>query len=121
MVAVGEEELICDFAETYHVLDWRALPLKTAAVLASGLDADSRIRRKISGEKLTMDTALLAAALDRLKVLVWQNTEDGLHGRNYPKSTYDALRGRLPSPKRVTAFRTAEDFEAARARIAEGG
>ena len=30
-----EDELICDMAETYHVLNWRELPLKTAAILAS--------------------------------------------------------------------------------------
>lgn len=37
MVAVDEEALICDFAETYNILDWRELPCRTAAILASGL------------------------------------------------------------------------------------
>lgn len=120
MVAVGEEELICDFAETYHVLAWRELPLKTAAVLAAGLRDDSRIKQKLKGERVDLTTALLAAALDRLKLLVWQNTDDGLHGRNMPKSTFDALTGRGPRNARVTGFRSPEAFEAARARIIEG-
>ncbi|MBO7722484.1 MAG: hypothetical protein J6S27_01735 [Thermoguttaceae bacterium] len=31
MVREDETALICDLAETYHILDWRALPLRTAA------------------------------------------------------------------------------------------
>lgn len=121
MVAVGEEDLICDFAQTYHVLDWRALPLKTAAVLAAGLPPDSRIMRRLTGERIGLTDALLASALDRLKLLVWQNTEDGHKGRNMPESTYEVLTGRSHSAKKVRSFRTPEDFEAARARIMEGG
>lgn len=121
MVAVGEEELICDLAETYHVLDWRALPLKTAAILAAGLEGSSRIRRKMAGEREDLRTLLLAAMLDKLKLLVWQNTEDGMHGRNMPKSTYDALTGQRAKAKRVRGFQSPEAFEAARARIMEGG
>ena len=121
MVAVGEEDLICDFAQTYHVLDWRALPPKTAAALAAGLPPDSRVMRRLTGERVSLTDALLAAALDRLKLLVWQNTEDGRSGRNVPPSTYDALTGRGEPTKRVRGFRTSEDFEAARARIIKGG
>lgn len=121
MAAVGEDELICDFAETYHVLEWRELPLKTAAALACGLRPDSRIIQKLTGERVNMHTALIAAVLDRLKILVWQNTEDGRSGRNPPKSTYDALTGHGPRQPQVRGFRSPEAFEAARARIMEGG
>lgn len=121
MVAVGENELICDFAETYHVLDWRGLPLKTAAILAAGLREDSRVRRKLTGERVSMETALMAAMLDRLKLLVWQNTEDGLHGKNMPSSTYEALTGCGTQKNRIRSFRSPEDFEAARDRIIKGG
>ena len=34
LVSRCEDELICDMAETYHVLNWRELPLKTAAIAA---------------------------------------------------------------------------------------
>ena len=37
-------------AETYGVYDLRALPLQTAAVLAQGLRADSRIMTKLIAE-----------------------------------------------------------------------
>lgn len=42
MVALGEDSLICDFAQFYH-MDYRELSLEYAAVLAHGLPADSRI------------------------------------------------------------------------------
>ena len=34
MAALAPDELVCDMAETYHVLDWRALGLPLAATLA---------------------------------------------------------------------------------------
>ena len=36
MAARFPEELVCDMAETYHVLNWRALGLPLAATLAAG-------------------------------------------------------------------------------------
>ena len=50
MAAGGGDELICDFAEYYNVLDWRALPLPLAAVLAAGLPEGSRSVRRLAGE-----------------------------------------------------------------------
>lgn len=51
MILTDEDALICDLAETYHVLDYRALPLKTAAALASGLRADARIFEVLKKQK----------------------------------------------------------------------
>ena len=59
MISLDESALICDFAETYHILDYRALPLKLAAVLACGLRDDSRIKMKLAGMKLNPETMLL--------------------------------------------------------------
>lgn len=42
MVAVGEDLMICDFAQYYH-MDYRELPLEYAGILAYGLPAESRI------------------------------------------------------------------------------
>ena len=42
MAALAPDELVCDMAETYHVLDWRALGLPLAATLAGGLRETSR-------------------------------------------------------------------------------
>lgn len=51
MIADGEDELICDLAETYQILHYRTIALPLLATLAAGLREDSRIRKKQSGVK----------------------------------------------------------------------
>lgn len=112
LVGRCEEELICDMAETYHVFNWRELPLRTAAILANGLHQDSRCFRKMNGQKLRSDEYVNLAILDELRVLVWLNTKDAAKGKNQPESI---LKNMLePKNKKVTGFRTAEEFEARR-------
>lgn len=91
MVGLDEGALTCDFAETYHVLNWRALPARTAATLAMGLGPDSRIIRKMAGVTTSIHTMLLAIIADALHVLVWQNTKDGVKGRNRPPMIAERL------------------------------
>ena len=74
MVGLDEGALICDFAEVYHVYDWRRLPASTAATLAMGLGPDSRIMRKISGTPVPMDTLLLAMITDCVRILAWRQS-----------------------------------------------
>lgn len=121
MVATDENALICDFAETYKILDYKGLPLRLAAVLASGLRDESRIKMKLSGSHIDKTTALLAAAVDRLSMLVWAKTKDAENNRNRPKSML-AMLLKTDGPKEdLETFDTAEDFEAARKRIIQGG
>lgn len=49
MLSADRDALICDMAETYHIYDVRALPVKMLATLACGLRDDSRIKLKITG------------------------------------------------------------------------
>lgn len=116
MLRTDETALICDLAETYGVLDWKALPLHTVAALSSGLRENSRIKMKLSGQKIDSETALMAAALDRLTTLVWFRTKDGVKGRNRPESVLAKLteEKHQPREKDFQTFRTPEDFEAAR-------
>lgn len=107
MVGLDEEALICDFAEAYHVFDWRSLPVKTAATLAMGLGADSRIMRKISGVSYTMETLLLATIADALQILVWQNTENGRKDINKPKLISEIL---TETPKESEGFDSVAEF-----------
>lgn len=117
MIATDEDALVCDFAETYHVLDYRALPVKTAAALAFGLGDDSRIKRIISGASATTDTVFSAAIVDRLSLLVWAQTEDGRKGRNRPKSLLDALSGVSEEKDDVVTYESGDDFERARQKL----
>ena len=107
MVGLDEDALTCDFAEVYHVLDWRALPARTAATLAMGLGQESRIMRQLSGVPVTIQTLLLAAITDALHVLVWQNTKDGAKGRNKPTLIAEKL---METQHEEIGFDTVEDF-----------
>ena len=113
-----EDELICDMAETYHVLDWRELPLKTAAVLASGLHQDSRCFRKLNGQKLRSDENLLFAILDELRLIRWLNTADAAKGKNRPESVLQSVLE--PKKPKTLGYKTPEEFEAIRQKIIAG-
>lgn len=112
MINTDEDALFCDFAETYHVFDYTALPPYTAARLASGLRDTSRIKQKISGIKVPLDRSLLATAVDALAVLVWQNSKDGVKGINRPQSVVSILFD-LDKDKKVVGYRTPEEWQAA--------
>lgn len=115
MIREDETLLICDLAETYGVLDMRALPLKTVAALSAGLREDSRIKLKLSGVSADKDTLLLAAAVDRLSLLVWAKTKDGEKGRNRPQSLFKQLTGQPEENEKeeIEAFQDAEAFQRA--------
>ena len=120
MIRLDRDALLCDLAETYHIYDPKALPVQTVALLACGLREDSRIKQKINGTHVPVNTLLLAHIVDRLGILIWQRTKDGQHGRNKPESIAEQL---LNTGKRnlnkVDAFESPEEFEEARRRILE--
>jgi len=112
MVRADEGALICDFAETYHVLDWRKLPVRLAATLAAGLPETSRIRMKMAGIKTTTQLLMQAAMVDRLSLLIWMQTKDGQKNRRRPKSIAAMLSGE-EARSEVQAFDSEEEFWAA--------
>jgi hypothetical protein len=115
MIHEGEDLLKCDLAETYHlyVTDWDAppLPLSYIADLSAGLGVNSRIKRKIANMELTLEQTLLALAVDKLAVLIWQKTKDGKKGRNVPESVLAKLTGRDKKKDDLQVFRSVEDFQ----------
>ena len=119
MVAADEDALTCDFAETYHILNWRGLPARYAAVLACGLRENSRIRMVMSGQKQTAERILQAAGVDALNMLVWMQTKDAAKNWNRPKSI---LKEMLEDPDvpEIVAFESGEAFEKERQAIIEG-
>lgn len=86
MIALDEDSLICDFAETYHIYDMEGFPVAYIATLAAGLRDDSRIRQKASGVTADMKTILLAHIADNTAINVYYKTEDARKRRNQPKS-----------------------------------
>lgn len=104
-------------AETYGVYDWRCLPLSTAATLAQGLPASSRVMRRLCNS-VSQETALLAVIADRVGHIAWMFSPDGKDGKNHPPSILGALTGTV---KEQGGFDTAEDFRAAWAAITSTG
>ena len=83
--------MICDLAETYKILDYRALSPMLVATLCIGLPDSSRIKRRVAGIKTTLEESLLALIVDGINVLIWMRTKDGSKGRNRPDSLYKKL------------------------------
>lgn len=110
---LDEDALICDLAETYHILDYRSLPVQLVATLSAGLRDDSRIKLKAADSPVSLDTVILATIADNLTLL-----RAGFDSRNRAKPHLftEALSGE-GKKKKVKGFRTAQEFEAALKRI----
>lgn len=117
MIQTDEDALICDLAETYHIYDYKKLPLTQVAIFAIGLKDDSRIKMKMSGQLVPMETLLLAGILDRLSILLWRQTKDGQKGRNMPTMVLDTLTVRKNKDSDVIVFSSGEDYEKTRNKI----
>lgn len=111
MIKLDEEALICDLAETYQIYDYKQLPLSMVAVFSCGLRENSRIKMKLSGQVVSMETLLLAGLSDKVSMLLWAKTEDGQKGKNRPSMILDALHSLEVKPKETVVFDSGEDFE----------
>lgn len=112
MIKLDEDALICDLAETYHIYDYRSLPVKLVATLSAGLRDNSRIKLKAIGSPVDLETIMLAAVADNLSMIRAGFSKDG---RSKPYLFTEAIQGEK-KPK-VKGFKNAADFEAALKRI----
>ncbi len=119
MINLDEEALECDFAESYHIYNYRELPLRKAALYAVGLRNNSRIKLKAADMSYPLDTILQAMATDRLSMLTWLKTKDGANGVNRPKLILSTLLGSIDNDD-VMTFESADEYEETRKKIAEG-
>lgn len=115
MLNSAKDELICDFAEIYHIYDLRALPVRRLAVLACGLGQNSRIWAKLNGYKAKWSEIVLALCADRLAILCWFQTEDGHKGENKPELLAPQLLGMTDQSGKDTylTYDSGEEFTAA--------
>ena len=106
LIAFDRDALTCDLAETYGIYGWEHLPPKLVATLAAGLRENSRILKKISGSKQSLEVQLLAQILDGINALIW--------GRGMleekPSSVYDALMAGEPHKPEIKTFETENEF-----------
>lgn len=112
MMKLDEDALVCDLAETYHIFDYRSLPVKLVATLSAGLRDNSRIKLKAAGSSVSLDTVILAAIADNLSMLRLGFSKDK---PSDPFLFTEAIRG--DKKDKVKGFKTAADFEAALKRI----
>lgn len=117
MMVTDEDALVCDFAETYHVYDYRQLKPSYAATLAAGLREGSRIRTVLGGIPTPLPLYLQMAELDALNLIAWLNSSDGAEGKNRPKSLLKAF---TDDGSTVQGFDSGEDFMTEWKRRTEG-
>lgn len=120
MYSLDYGSLICDFAETYHVYDLQSLPVRTAAFFACGLRESSRIRMKISGYKVPMDTLIAAKISDVLSLMLWSQSEKGTPK---PQGLLEQFLSETTdkAESEEMSFESGSAFEKARKTILEGG
>ena len=116
-MATDEDALVCDFAETYHILDHRALPVSLQAVLASGLREDSRIKKELAGYKHLPIDLVMARIADTLMAIHWSLTAK--KGSPKPPMLMEYIVS-SKEEKKTTGFDTGMDFEEAKRRILMG-
>lgn len=119
MIVTNEDMLICDLAETYHVLDYKSLPVKLVATLSVGLRLNSRIKMEIAGLKYETRDILLGCIADRIGLLLWGQSLDGQKGINKPTSILESLMGNTEE-KDIVAFDSIEAFKKTYERLTRG-
>lgn len=119
MINTDEESLICDLAETYHIFDYKGLPLQTVATFCVGLRSNSRIKMKLAGIDYSLETLLMGMLADSLNFIAWTKTEAAQHNENRPQSIYNTMLGVVDS-KSVNSFASGEEFETMRLKMLKG-
>lgn len=111
MIVLDEDALICDFAETYHILNYRELPPTTAGVLACGLRDNSRIKLKMADVKVSLEDILLATIADKLENQMYQYAKaHGAKNIGELESILKRIQGEQKEESSLEAFESGEDF-----------
>lgn len=108
LIGDSEDLLICDFAQYYHVLDYKELRPALAATLAVGLPDESRVKKKITGVRATLDELLLALILDNLNLFMWSRSK---HKGARPKKIYQLLSKPEKPKDELMSFDTPQAYE----------
>lgn len=118
MVAFDENAMICDFAETYHIYDYKSLPLQTAAILATGLGENSRIMKKMRGDRLPSSNLLIAMVYDLLANFIWAVYGDGAPPASIIEDLYDIETDTTKS--QIKSYNSPEEYEQDRRKLIGG-
>lgn len=114
MLGIDRDAVICDLAETYHVLDYKAIPVMTLATLCAGLHGDSRIKMKLIDVKEIPKTFSLIRIADVLTIINYALTAK--EGAKKPTLYQDIITGKQQK-KTTGGFSSIDEFEEARKRF----
>ena len=91
------------------------------ATLLFGLSEDSRVKRKVSNNKLSFNQMLLCSIYDSLQFLCWTKTKDAQKNKNRPKSILEKMLGEDKKNKdELQSFATIEEYETYMSRFTRG-
>lgn len=111
MIALDEDALVCDLAETYHIYNMMQFPCEYIATLAVGLREDSRIKMKAAGLGVNLRDLLLAHIADNTAINAWLQSEDARKGKNRPPSYVKMLTEKIDQSKQPRAFLSGAAFD----------
>lgn len=112
MIALDEDALICDLAETYHIYNMRQFPCEYIAILANGLRSDSRIKMKAAGQGLELKSLLLAHIADNTAINAWLQSKNAEKGKDRPASFVKMLTEKIDPSKQPKGFSSGAEFDA---------
>ena len=116
MMELDEAALICDLAETYHIYEYRSLPVQLVATLSAGLRDDSRIKMRLAGLPASQEAILLAMIADRIEMFRYGFSDQKTKP---PTSIVEAMYRKTGADSKVS-FRTGEELEAFLAKFNTG-
>lgn len=92
------------------------------ATLVLGLGDNSRVKRKITGNKLTIEQMLIALMVDNLQFISWTKTKSAQKGHNMPESVFNKLMGfdKKNTKDELNSFSSPEEYEAWRTQKMKG-
>lgn len=115
MINLDETALICDLAETYHILDYRSQPVKLVAALSAGLRDNSRIKMRLADLPVEPNTLMLATIADRIEAFRYGFSNSG----DKPVSLVEELLngGKKANENGIAGFASSAELESALAKI----
>lgn len=109
--------MICDFAEYYHIYDYKQFPITYVAKLAYGLRDNSRTKLKLADKTGTFEEMMMTMIYDAVNIIRYYHTKDAQDGVNPPEFLYSRLFDKDYKTKEDEVeymhFSSAEDFRRA--------
>ena len=90
------------------MFNYKELSPSLVATLAIGLPNDSRVKMKLSGQKITLEQSLLALLLDDFNFLLWSRQK---RKGPRPKSIYKDLTEAKKPKDELMKFSSEEEFD----------